>query len=50
MAGFLDDAAILAAVFKLSEADLKFYRRWKRKQQSEDESEVTDDAVEVVDV
>lgn len=50
MAGFLDDAAILAAVFKLSEADLKFYRRWKRKQQPEDESEVTDDAVEVVDV
>ena len=50
MAGFLDDAAILAAVFKLSETDLKFYRRWKRKQQPEDESEVTDDAVEVVDV
>ena len=50
MAGFLDDAAILAAVFKLSEADLKFYRRWKRKQQPEDESEVTDDAVEVIDV
>lgn len=50
MAGFLDDAAILAAVFKLSEADLKFYRRWKWKQQPEDESEVADDAVEVVDV
>ena len=50
MAGFLDDAAILAAVFKLSEADLKFYRRWKRKQQPEDESAVTDNAVEVVDV
>ena len=50
MAGFLDDAAILAAVFKLSETDLKFYRRWKRKQQPEDESEVTDDAVEVIDV
>ena len=50
MAGLLDDAAILAAVFKLSEADLKFYRRWKRKQLPEDESEVVDDAVEVVDV
>ena len=50
MAGFLDDAAILAAVFKLSEADLKFYRRWKRKQQPEDESAVTENAVEVVDV
>ena len=39
-----------AAVFKLSEADLKVYRCWKRKQQPEDESEVADDAVEVVDV
>ena len=50
MAGFLDYAAILAAVFTLSEADLKFYRRWQRKQQPEDESEVTDDAVAVIDV
>ena len=48
MAGFLDDAAILAAVFKLSEADLKFYRRWKRKQPAEAVEE--EDAVEVVDV
>ena len=30
MAGFFDDAAILAAVFKLSEAELKFYRKWKQ--------------------
>lgn len=50
MAGFLDDAAILAAVFKLSEADLKFYRRWKRKQRPEEDAEVSEDAVEVVDV
>ena len=50
MAGFLDDAAILAAVFKLSEADLNFYRRWKRKQEPEGETEVSDDVVEVVDV
>lgn len=35
MAGFLDDAAILAAVFKLSEADLKFYRKWKRQRRKE---------------
>ena len=48
MAGLLDDAAILAAVFKLSEADLKFYRRWKRKQPSESVEE--EDAVEIVDV
>lgn len=27
--GFLDDAAILAAVFKLSAADLQAYRLWK---------------------
>ena len=47
MAGFLDDAAILAAVFKLSEADLMFYRRWKRKQPVESDEE---GAVEVVDV
>ena len=47
MAGFLDDAAILAAVFKLSEADLIFYRRWKRKQPVESDEE---GAVEVVDV
>ena len=32
MAGLLDDAAILAAVFKLSESDLKDYRFWKRQQ------------------
>lgn len=32
MAGFIDDAAILAFVFKLSEADLKMYRCWKRRQ------------------
>ena len=50
MAGFLDDAAILAAVFKLSEADLKFYRKWKRKQQSENDGDETEGGEEVVDV
>jgi len=30
LAGLIDDAAILAAVFKLSEADLKNYRKWLR--------------------
>ena len=49
LAGLLDDAAILAAVFKLSEADLNFYRRWRRKQQPEGGSEMSDDVVEVVD-
>ena len=44
MAGLIDDAAILAFVFKLSEADLNIYRRWKRKDSAED------DAVEVIDV
>ena len=44
MAGLIDDAAILAFVFKLSEADLNIYRRWKRKDSAEE------DAVEVVDV
>ena len=48
--GFLDDAAILAAVFKLSEADLNFYRRWKHKRRPDEEPEVADDAVEVVGV
>lgn len=48
--GFLDDAAILAAVFKLSEADLNFYRRWKHKQRPDKEPKVADDAVEVVGV
>ncbi len=51
LAGFLDDAAILAAVFKLSEADLKNYRRWRREhgraaetaaEEPEQESEVVD--------
>ena len=50
MAGFLDDAAILAAVFKLSEADLKFYRKWKRNQQSENDGDETEDGEEIVDV
>ena len=34
MAGLVDDAAILAFVFKLSEADLNVYRRWKRSRRS----------------
>ena len=34
MAGLVDDAAILAFVFKLSEADLNVYRRWKRARRS----------------
>ena len=34
MAGFVDDAAILAFVFKLSEADLNVYRRWKQAHRS----------------
>ena len=34
MAGLVDDAAILAFVFKLSEADLNIYRRWKRSRRS----------------
>ncbi len=36
LAGYLDDAAILAAVFKLSEADLKNYRAWRRKRSREE--------------
>ena len=51
MAGFIDDAAILAFVFKLSEADLKMYRRWKRRQRkAEEESENEVEDGEVVDV
>ena len=51
MAGFIDDAAILAFVFKLSEADLKMYRRWKRRQRkAEEESEDEVEDGEVVDV
>ena len=34
MAGLVDDAAILAFVFKLSEADLNIYRRWKQSHRS----------------
>lgn len=34
MAGLVDDAAILAFVFKLSEADLNIYRRWKLSRRS----------------
>lgn len=34
MAGLVDDATILAFVFKLSEADLNVYRRWKRSRRS----------------
>ena len=49
MAGFLDDAAILAAVFKLSKADLEFYRKWKRKQRQESDSEETGDGEVTVD-
>ena len=51
MAGFIDDAAILAFVFKLSEADLKMYRRWKRRQRkAEEEAEDEVEDGEVVDV
>ena len=49
MAGLLDDAAILAAVFKLSKADLEFYRKWKRKQRQESDSEETGDGEVTVD-
>lgn len=49
MAGFFDDAAILAVVFKLSEADLKSYRKWKRKHQPEESADESDDIVEDAD-
>ena len=43
MAGFVDDAAILAFVFQLSKVDLNAYRKWKRQQDEADDGE-TDDA------
>lgn len=39
MAGFVDDAAILAFVFQLSKVDLNAYREWKRRQQADDEED-----------
>lgn len=39
MAGFVDDAAILAFVFQLSKVDLNAYREWKRRQQADDEAD-----------
>ena len=35
MAGFVDDAAILAFVFQLSKVDLNAYRQWKKRQPGE---------------
>lgn len=34
VAGLLDDAAVLAAVFKIARVDLDNYRRWKNKEHS----------------
>lgn len=39
MAGFVDDAAILAFVFQLSKVDLNAYREWKRRQQVDDDED-----------
>lgn len=39
MAGFVDDAAILAFVFQLSKVDLNAYREWKRRQQADDDED-----------
>ena len=39
MAGFVDDAAILAFVFQLSKVDLNAFREWKRRQQADDEED-----------
>ena len=36
MAGFVDDAAVLAFVFQLSKVDLNAYRRWKARQTTDD--------------
>ena len=43
MAGLVDDAAILAFVFKLSKVDLGAYRQWKRRQDESDEGEEGED-------
>ena len=43
LAGLIDDAAILAAVFKLSAVDLKAYRRWKRKQLAKEDIVMIED-------
>ncbi len=37
MAGLVDDAAMLAFVFQLSKVDLNAYRRWKGRQQADDD-------------
>ena len=37
MTGLVDDAAILAFVFKLSKVDLNAYRRWTRRRPCEDD-------------
>lgn len=42
MAGFVDDAAILAFVFQLSKVDLNAYRKWKRRQDEADDGEADD--------
>ena len=42
MAGFVDDAAILAFVFQLSKVDLNAYRKWKRRQDEVDDGEADD--------
>ena len=42
MAGFVDDAAILAFVFQLSKVDLNSYRKWKRRQDEADDGEADD--------
>ncbi len=44
MAGFVDDAAMLAFVFQLSKVDLNAYRRWKGRQSDENDGEVGDEA------
>ena len=44
MAGLVDDAAILAFVFKLSKVDLNAYRRWARRRPCEDDDEVAIEA------
>jgi uncharacterized membrane protein YkvA (DUF1232 family) len=44
MAGFVDDAAMLAFVFQLSKVDLNAYRRWKGRQSGENDGEVAEEA------
>lgn len=39
MAGLVDDAAILAFVFRLSKVDLNAYRRWKNRKVAEAQGE-----------